>query len=580
MQLRLFCLLALPAILAPAQTPAPQAQPAAAEVAAQDAGITFSSKVNEVLVPVVVRDKSGKPIPGLTKEDFTLSDKGRPQIISRIAVETSTGKPITPTPSAPPVEKAAATRSGDASAPEVTTPTHFVAFFFDDVHLEIPDLIYSRQAAEKYLNEGLKPTDRAAVFTTSGQNSLEFTDDIAKLKETIGQIRTHPVARHIGQNCPDISFYMADYIINKHDTTALTASEQEAYVCLSYMPPQTIKDTESTVLSEARTVLEAGKYESRIALLSLRDLVRRMSTMPGQRLILVVSPGFLNLAEDHQDESDVIDRAIKANVTVSAIDARGLYTDTPDISKRTISLGAERVKEQYNRESARASADVMAELADATGGTFFQNSNDLTTGFRELAAVPEIYYILAFSPQNLKLDGSYHGLKVTLRNRAGSPLAGASLRARRGYYAPYHLANADEQAKEEISEALFSRDDLRDIPVEFHTQFFKPTDDEAQLSVITRIDVRKLKFRKADGRNGDELVVVAGLFDRNGNFLQSISKKVSMRLKDETLAGKLDGGIAIHADFKTAPGRYIVRLVVRDAEGQMMAARSGGVEIP
>jgi hypothetical protein len=53
-----------------------------------------------------------------------------------------------------------------------------------------------------------------------------------------------------------------------------------------------------------------------------------------------------------------------------------------------------------------------------------------------------------------------------------------------------------------------------------------------------------------------------------------------MRLKDETLAGKLDGGIAIHADFKTAPGRYIVRLVVRDAEGQMMAARSGGVEIP
>ena len=66
------------------------------------------------------------------------------------------------------------------------------------------------------------------------------------------------------------------------------------------------------------------------------------------------------------------------------------------------------------------------------------------------------------------------------------------MKARRGYYAPRHLTSADEEAKEEISQALFSRDDMRDIPVDVHTQFFKPTDDEAQLSVITRIDVRKL----------------------------------------------------------------------------------------
>ncbi len=217
----------------------------------------------------------------------------------------------------------------------------------------------------------------------------------------------------------------------------------------------------------------------------------------------------------------------------------------------------------------------MAELADGTGGTFFENNNDLSTGMKDLAAVPEVYYVLAFSPQNLKLDGSFHSLKVTLRNPSG-----LSAKARRGYYAPRHLSNADEEAKQEISEALFSREEMRDIPVEIHTQFFKPTDDEAQLSVNTRIDVRKLHFRKVDGRNGDDLLVVAGLFDHNGNFLQAVSKKVSMRLKDETLAGKLNSGIGLHADFKVAPGRYVVRLVVRDAEGQTMAALSGGVEIP
>jgi hypothetical protein len=217
----------------------------------------------------------------------------------------------------------------------------------------------------------------------------------------------------------------------------------------------------------------------------------------------------------------------------------------------------------------------MAELADATGGTFFENSNDLNKGMKDLATVPEVYYVLAFSPQNLKPDGSYHGLKVALRNRPG-----LSARARRGYYAPHHLANADEEAKEEISQALFSREEMRDIPVDLHTQFFMLTDEQASLDVIARVDVRKLRFRKVDGRNGDELTVVSGLFDRNGNFLQAVSKKVSMRLKDETLAGRLNSGIAVHAGFKVAPGRYLVRMVVRDSEGQTMAAQNGAVEIP
>jgi VWFA-related protein len=567
MPLRLFGAIALFIPLAGAQTSPP------AEVAAQDAGFTFQSRVNEVLVPVVVRDKTGKPVPGLTKEDFVLLDKGRPQSISRVAVETSAA--ARPPAEKQPADKAPAAKSGDASAPGVVAPTHYTTLFFDDIHIEFPDLVYARQAAEKYLADGIRDTDRVAIFTTSGQINVEFTDDLDKLKDALARLRPRPIARSLTQQCPDVSYYQADLIINKHDPMAINVAEQEAYICLNLAPPQTLQDTESMVMSTSNSVISAGEHETRLALGSLGDLVRRMAIMPGQRLVLLVSPGFLRLDDVVEQETDIIDKAIRAGVTVSALDARGLYTDTSDIGKRTVSVAVVQQKQQYERAANRANADVMAELADATGGKFFQNSNDLGAGIRELAAVPEVYYILAFSPQNLKLDGSYHTLKVTLRNRPGS-----SVQARRGYYAPRHLANADEEAKEEISGALFSRDDQRDIPVEIHTQFFKPTDEEAQLAVIARIDVRKLHYRKADGRNGDELVVVAGLFDHNGNFLQAISKKVSMRLKDETLAGKLDAGIAIHTDFKTAPGRYIVRLVVRDAEGQMMAAQSSGVEIP
>ena len=247
----------------------------------------------------------------------------------------------------------------------------------------------------------------------------------------------------------------------------------------------------------------------------------------------------------------------------------------PTSASGPIPRQAEIVKQQYDREAASAAADIMAELADATGGTFVQNTNDLTRGMKDLSTAPEVYYILAFSPQNLKLDGSYHNLKVTLKAQAG-----LSAKARRGYYAPRHLSDADEESKEEISQALFSREEMRDIPVDIHTQFFKASATDARLVVITRVDVRKLRYRKVDGRNGDDVLVVSGLFDRNGNFLQSVAKTLKMRLKDETLAGKLDSGIAIRSDFKVAPGRYVVRLVVRDAEGQMMAAQNGAVEIP
>ena len=271
----------------------------------------------------------------------------------------------------------------------------------------------------------------------------------------------------------------------------------------------------------------------------------------------------------------MIDRAIKANVTISGLDARGLYTDTTDITKQTVSLSATLMKQRYERDAARANSDIMAEPADATGGTFFQNNNDLTQGMKDLSTVPAVYYILAFSPQNLKLDGSYHNLKITLRDPAG-----LSAKGRRGYYAPRHLTDADEEAKEEISQALFSREEMRDIPVDFHTQFFKASAFDARLVVVARLDVRKLHYRKVDGRNGDDVLVVSGLFDRNGNFVQAVSKTIRMRLKDDTLSDKLNSGISIRSDFKVAPGSYVVRLVVRDAEGQMMAAQNGAVEIP
>ncbi|HEY4284755.1 MAG TPA: VWA domain-containing protein, partial [Chthoniobacterales bacterium] len=469
-------LFAFLASFAGAQTPSPQIIPStappqnAAEVASQDASLTFQSKVNLVLVPVVVRDKTGKPVGSLTKDDFQLFDKGKLQIISRFSVEKADTRRI---PVAPQAEKSPAETAADAAAPGMVVPDHFVAWFFDDIHLSFPDLAQARQAAEQYLLTNLNETTRMAIYTTSGQTVIDFTDNFQQLRDGLAQLRPRPIARPLAQECPDVSYYMADLIVNRNDAAALNTAAQDAYACLNMSPPQTIKDAQPIAQSAAYRVLSAGEQETRVSLGTLKDLVRRMGAMPGQRVVVMISPGFLRLNDQLQDESDIIDRAIKANVTISALDARGLYTDTPDISKRSVSSTLV-AKQQYDREAARADADVMAELAAATGGTFFENNNDLSRGMTDLSTVPEVYYVLAFSPQNLKLDGSYHNLKIALRTPAG-----LSIKARRGYYAPRHLSDADEEAKEEISQALFSRDEMRDIPVDMHTQFFKAGADEA-----------------------------------------------------------------------------------------------------
>jgi len=102
----------------------------------------------------------------------------------------------------------------------------------------------------------------------------------------------------------------------------------------------------------------------------------------------------------------------------------------------------------------------LAELADATGGSFFHNNNDLGEGLKRIAAQPEFIYVLGFSPQNLKLDGSFHALKVSLTKQSG---AGLQLQSRRGYFVARHAIDPVEQAKQEVEEAFFSRDEIRDL---------------------------------------------------------------------------------------------------------------------
>ncbi len=554
--------------------PSPPAQNVP-EMVSHDSAPTFSSKVNLVLVPVVVRDRSGKAVGNLAKDDFRLFDKSKPQVIARFSVEATAHNTISSTD----LSKAAVSAiPGDVETKSVPAdmPERYVAYVFDDLNVSIADMVRVQQAAQKHFAENLQTTDRAAIFTTSGQNTLDFTSDRTKLHDTL--MRIHPKAMFAvtPNECPDISYYMADQIQNKNDQTALSVETQETIVCARLDPSQT-STAQQMVLSTASRVLGMSEQGTRIALGVLKDVVRRMSAMPGQRLVVIVSPGFLTLnSESMENKTGILDRAARENIVISAVDARGLYTDaTYDASRQGSSTTqADILKSQYDRQSASAQADVLAELADGTGGTFFQNSNDLLAGLNHVAAVPEFVYLLGFSPQSLKPDGSFHKLKVALVNDKG-----LSIQARRGYFAPKHPNNPEDLAKNEIEDAVFSKEEMHDLPVDLHTQFFKPDPADAKLTVLARVDLRHLRFKKAAGRNENNLTVVSVVFDHDGKYITGERKVIEMKLRDETLE-RLNSGITVKSSFDVKPGTYMVRLVVRDTEGQMMAAANGAVDIP
>jgi VWFA-related protein len=547
-----------------------------AELASHDEPATFKVNVKLVVVRAVVRDPQGHAIGNLRQDDFQVFDKGKPQVITQFEVEQ-------PGTLAARVRQQSIENSGEIPSADTSpstgnvpaVPERFVAYLFDDVHLEFGDLARVREAAERHFAQ-LRPTDRAAIFSTSGQTTLEFTDDHAQLHATLLRLQPRPIARAFGHDCPDISYYQADLILNKNDPQATQVAIQDAIAC-SPPPPNNsaaaaLQMATALVQGTSASVLSAGDHESRIALGLLSDVVRNVSRKPGQRSVVLVSPGFITPQLEY-DYTQIIDSALRSQVVINTLDARGLYVPS-SAADASISTPPPAGKALLEIAAASAQDDLLAVLADGTGGVFFHNNNDLDEGFRHVAETPEYSYVLAFVPQNLKLDGSFHSLKVTLKNPQK-----LSLQARRGYYAPKNFTSPDEQAKQEIVDAMYSQEELHNLPVNLHTQFFKASDQDATLVVLAHVDVKRLRFRKVEGRNNNVLTCVSALFNRNGNFVEGIEKTVTMKLKDETLERKLGSGITLKTSFDVKPGSYLVRLVVRDAEGQMMSAENGTVEI-
>lgn len=544
------------------------------EVSTKDTPATFKVRVNNVLVRVVVRDSHGQVVPNLKKEDFQLYDGRKLQTITSFAVENPRTHtvPLTTSP-----EPGSSTADADPAAIKAAAlPQRFVAMVFDDTHMSMQDAVFVRDSATRFFS-ALAPSDRVSINTTSGQLTQDFTDDHSLLEKALLGIVPRPLSHHDISDCPDMSYYEADLIANKNDTQALAVATDETLQCAFNGDTRMTAAAQGQAEMAAQRAISEGDNETEYTYRHLEAIVRRMTGLPGQRVMVLVSPGFI-MSTLQPEASEMVDRATRANIVINTIDARGLYVpdvggdiaNPPNDSVRTAGY-----KSTYRVAAQSAQEDVLAQFADGTGGRFYHNRNDVDAAMREAGAAPEVSYVLSFSPQNLKFDGHFHTLKVALTAKEKF-----SVQARHGYFAPRSAEDPAQVAKEEMQEALFSQEEIHDIPVDLQTQYFKNDQSGARLSVLTRLDVKSVRFRKALGRNNDQLTIMTGIFDENGQYVTGVEKIIDMKLRDTTYERLSHSGLTVKSSFDVKPGTYLVRLVVRDAEGAQMAARNGAVVIP
>jgi len=364
-------------------------------------------------------------------------------------------------------------------------------------------------------------------------------------------------------------------IVNKHDPEAILAAVVDAKV----------NDCPTNIEATAKRILEAGDSLTREGYQSLDSIVRRLTDMAGQRVLVYVSPGFVLADTVSLTSWELIERAVRAGVVVNTIDARGLYTADvmPDIAAppqvapyKSPTADYQGTEGMFRMQAQFQSGQVLAEMAASTGGTYFHNRNDLDLAMSLAVAAPRVSYVLGFRPENLKLDGRFHNLKVSVAN--GKKY---KIQARKGYYASkMPVEGAEDMVKQEAREALYSQDEIVSMPVKLTAEFLKVDAASAQLTVLTQLDISGVRFRKGDGRSCDDFVVAAGVFDANGEFVDGQMKEIALKLTDSTLERMSQTGLTIKNVFTVKPGTYRVRSVVRGWEGNQLTARNLMTVIP
>lgn len=505
-----------------------------------------------VVVDVVVTDKQGKPVAGLSRDDFTVLEHGQAQAISIFRFEQPEVA-ANAAPAPPPLPLHVYTNRPDYRRP-AGPPTFLL---LDGLNTSEGDQVASREQLLAYLATQLQPGQRVAVLALSEHLELlqDFTSDPAMLRAALSKF-TPKKSAQMAQGEP-------------RTLTPMEAASMTAAMIASLDRFNKMQFVDS-VQDRVKMTIAALNAISRIA-----------AGFPGRKNLIWVSAGFPlaflpgqtgtsspppNFSEDVRRATAMLN---DAQVAVYPVDARGLIatSDTRGINDQmveTIREPAAADGGQFDHSHALANVSAsnvaMEEMAADTGGLAITNHNDLSHALALTLADGATYYSLGYYPADSAPDGQFRRIEVKVSRK------GLKLRYRRGYYGSGVAQGAagDTRATNEILAAL--NDPLPDTAVTFRAYVPTPAPAaRAAVEIQFLVDLSTVSCQPLDaGGQGCELEFVAAAFTPGGKLLTTAGQTAKAQLKAEEFAKMREGGLPFRMKMDLEPGNYQLRLAVRD----------------
>jgi VWFA-related protein len=537
------------------QPPAPAAQQQQPPASADTPNVTFTSNSNLVIVDVTVKEpKTGKPIEGLKPSDFILLEDNKPQKISTFEFQKLAVDPEPP--EAPPSLEDQHALPEDPKT-TISLPSHkqiqyhdkrLLVLFFDFSNMQIPEQLRAQDAALHYVNTQMTESDLMAIliYTTVVQVKTDFTANREQLE---GVIKAFPIGE-----MSEMAALADTGDVNNQDTGAAFVADET----------------------------EFNIFNTDQKLAAIEDVVHKLSALPEKKVLVYITNGISKTGIENQAQLEAsINAAVKANVAIYPIDARGLMGDPPGGGAST---AASRGTGVYNgsvynsqRAAINDSQETLSTLASETGGKVFLDSNDLSLGIVQAKNEFRSYYILGYYTTNGKLDGKYRNISVKLANKN----INAKLDFRHGYFGDKvwgKFTGADKE--QQLQQAMSSPDPQTDLPLALEADYFRISPVAYFVPVSVKIPGSVIEL--AEKRNGGETEFdfVGQVIDERKHIVAKVRDFIKVKLGSSDTEKLATRNFHYDAGFTLAPGRYRIQFLVRENQSGKMGTFDARFVVP
>jgi VWFA-related protein len=535
------------------------APPIARLAAQQPPPPVFRTGAQLTVETVTVKDKAGRPIEGLTAKDFSITEDGVAQTISFVEFQRVPGaaEPPLPAPSrAAPVAAPAAPATVAPRAPEAqyqispSTPgdiryrdRRLLILYFDLSAMPPSDLMRAYTAGQKFISTQMKAQDLVAIMTFQG-----------------GAVKV------------------------KHDFTGDRAQLQEVFDTLIYGDDKDgdgISDATDSGTAFGQDDAEFNILNTDRQLSALQTAATMLRSLPEQKSLVYFASGLrLNGVDNQAQLRATTNAAIRANVAIFPVDARGLVADAPlgDATRGSpggIGMFTGQLANAASTNFQR-SQDTLYSLAKDTGGKAMFDNNDLSLGIVQAAEAVSSYYIIGFYTTHPERDGRFHRVKISLTGALS-----AELTYRQGYFADKEFAKFTAADKErQLEEALMLENPVTEITIAMEVNYFQLNRAEYFVPVAVKMPGSELALARRRGAARTVIDFIGEVKDDYGVTVQNVRDKLDIKLSDDTAAQLSKRPIQYQTGFTLLPGKYVIKFLARDAETGRIGTYQSSFTIP